>query len=437
MEKIAQVAKSIQKVLEEEARLAGHVSGFVQRESKLTAGLFVQTLTFGFMANPNATLEELSQIAAALGVKISPQGLDNRFNESAGNFLKKILMLAIKQVITAEAVEVEILRRFAGGIRLYDSTTLLLPIELAEIWEGAGGTNGVNAAMKIDVCLDYSNGQLIGANLMDGRSHEAKGKLHRQKLPANTLRINDLGYYDLAQYEKIADQGAYWLSQIKVHTNIYDKDNHQLNLVKLLKKQCQQQLEVNILLGKTERLPCRLLAKRIPKKIAKQRRSDLLAAARKEGVTASKDRLALADWTIYLTNVPVHLLTLKEAMVLARVRWQIELLFKLWKSHGLVDESRSHKPARILCEVYAKMIALIIKHWLLLISCWQFPDRSLFKAIKTIQYMAFHLACVFASFNLLCQDIANIIRCLAMGGCRVNKRKFNPATHQLLAKPLA
>ncbi|MBI1929081.1 hypothetical protein HYR99_33150 [Candidatus Poribacteria bacterium] len=34
-------------------------------------------------------------------------------------------------------------------------------------------------------------------------------------------------------------------------------------------------------------------------------------------------------------------------MILARVRWQIELLFKLWKNQGYLDEWRSQKPWRI------------------------------------------------------------------------------------------
>jgi len=49
-------------------------------------------------------------------------------------------------------------------------------------------------------------------------------------------------------------------------------------------------------------------------------------------------------------------------MVLLKIRWQIELLFKLWKSHGRVDEWRTKKPARIVCEIYAKLIGLVVQH---------------------------------------------------------------------------
>jgi IS4 transposase len=83
--------------------------------------------------------------------------------------------------------------------------------------------------------------------------------------------------------------------------------------------------------------------------------------------------------------VPPERLTLREALVLGRMRWQIELLFKLWKSHGHVDESRSTKPWRILCEVYAKLLAMLVQHWVFLVSLWAYPDRSLPKAAQTVQ----------------------------------------------------
>jgi hypothetical protein len=83
--------------------------------------------------------------------------------------------------------------------------------------------------------------------------------------------------------------------------------------------------------------------------------------------------------------VPAERLTLQEALVLAHARWQIELLFKLWKSQGGIDESRSTHPWRILCELCTKLLAMVIQHWVLLTSCWRSPDRSLVKAAQTVR----------------------------------------------------
>ncbi len=100
---------------------------------------------------------------------------------------------------------------------------------------------------------------------------------------------------------------------------------------------------------------------------------------------------------ILVTNVAAARRSVEALLVLARLRWQIELLFKLWKSQGQVDESRSAKPYRILCEVYAKLIAMVLQHWVLMTSCWQYPNRSWFKAAQTIRQHVMSLACALQS----------------------------------------
>lgn len=112
-----------------------------------------------------------------------------------------------------------------------------------------------------------------------------------------------------------------------------------------------------------QRLTGRLVAVRVPSQVAEERRRKLRAEAKDDGRTPSARQLALCDWVIFLTNVPSERLSVAEVLVLARARGQIELLFKLWKSYGRVDESRSAKPYRILCEVYAKLLIMLMQHW--------------------------------------------------------------------------
>src|SRR5205823_5234556 len=77
---------------------------------------------------------------------------------------------------------------------------------------------------------------------------------------------------------------------------------------------------------------------------------------KRKGKKISAARLRLADWTIVLTHVPQAQLSVQEALVLLRVRWQIELLWKLWKQHGKLETWRSYKPERILTEFSAKLL---------------------------------------------------------------------------------
>jgi len=153
--------------------------------------------------------------------------------------------------------------------------------------------------------------------------------------------------------------------------------------------------------------------------------------ARDKGQAVTQRTLMLAAWTLLLTTVPAAMLTVAEALVLLRVRWQMELLFKRWKSHGRIDESRSAKPWRVVCDVYAKLLAMVVQHWLLLVGCSRYPDWSVVKAVHTVRKHALHLASGFGSITHLTRVIAIIQRCFA-AGCRVNRRKKAPNTCQLL-----
>jgi hypothetical protein len=184
------------------------------------------------------------------------------------------------------------------------------------------------------------------------------------------------------------------------------------------------------LLGAEQRVPARLFAVRVPQDVADARRR-LREAAPQKGRQGSGAQLALAAWPLFVTNVPSDRLTMSEALVLGRIRWQIELLCKLWKSHGRIDESRSTKPWRILCEVYATLLAMLVQHWVFLVSCWTYPDRSLTKAAQTVQKHALHLASTCARGKQLADALRTIKRCLT-AGCRMNPRKKHPNTYQVL-----
>ena len=431
MTTIAHVAATMQEILTTTADEAARATKFVQRRSPLGGATFTQTLVFGFLANPLAALEELAQTAATLGVAVSPQALDQRFTEAATRCLERVLSQAITRVVAAAPVAIPILERFTA-VYLQDSSTIVLPDALADVWQGCGGSQPEHtmAALKLQVRVDLRTGQLEGPQLQDGRASDHDAALPT-RLPAGSLRLADLGYWSLDALQELDAQQAFWLSRLQSSTAVWDTTGQRWDLVALLEAQGMDQVDRPIHLGATHRLPARLLAVRVPQEVADQRRRRLRAEARRKGRAVSAVRLALAAWTILVTNVPPEMLSLQEALVLARTRWQIELLFKLWKSHGRVDESRSTKPWRVLCEVYAKLLAMVVQHWLFLVSCWAYPDRSLSKAAQTVQKHALHLASAFGETALLTRAIATIQRCLA-AGCRMNRRKKAPNTYQLL-----
>jgi hypothetical protein len=189
---------------------------------------------------------------------------------------------------------------------------------------------------------------------------------------------------------------------------------------------------VPIFLGTTERVPVRLLARRVPPALAEQRRRRWRAEAKRNHRGISAARLALADWDAYITTVGPTRLTAQEGVTLVRARWQIELLFKLWKQHGRVDEWRSTQPWRILCEVYAKLLAVLLQHWCLLLQTWADPLRSLVKAAAAVRQHATCLAAARADVARLTAALLALAGALATAGRLNTSRQHRSTAHRLL-----
>ncbi len=435
MTTVPQLADAVQTLLTTTAETTARATGFVQRRSKLSGAAFVQALVFAWLANPQATVEARAQAAAVAGVAISPQGLEQRCTEQAAVFLEQMLTHAVRTVITAEPVVVPLLQRFSAVV-LLDSSTVVLPDALGPWWPGCGGATAehTQAALKLQVRFDLCAGTVEGPLLTDGRTHENTSPLQHAPLPPGALRVADLGFFNLDVFATMQAQGVYWLSRLLLSTAVYTLDGARCDVLRWLATQQASTVERPVCLGAAHHLPARLLAARVPDEVAAQRRRRLHADARRHGRTPSAAQLAAADWTLLVTTVPADRLTLPEALVLYRARWQVELLFKLWKSHGEIDASRSTKPWRVLCEVFAKLLAMVIQHWVLLTGCWSFPHRSLVKAAQTVRQHALHLASRLADPAALADAIRVIHRALA-AGCRLNRRKTKPNTSQLLCDP--
>ena len=214
-----------------------------------------------------------------------------------------------------------------------------------------------------------------------------------------------------------------------------DLEGAALRLEALLPQQVGCRIDQQVLLGQTAQIPCRLIAERVPEPVAEQRRERLLETARRRQEAVREAAWDLADWTLYLTNATPDLLDAQACLMLGRYRWQIELLFKLWKSGLQLAQSRSDHPWRILCEIYAKLIAVIVQHWLLLVGCWQQPDRSLWQASVSVQRYAWAIAAFLQRPGLLTALLQQLRQ--SMIPCRIESYRSRPASAQRLADLVA
>lgn len=432
MDTVPQVQQALQTVLTKVAEQAALDTGAVRRRRKFSGAQLVQTLVFGFLDNPSAVTADWVDSAHAVGVDVSPQAISARCTDALAATLERVLTAAVQQVVTADAVALPVLARFRE-VYIHDSTTLVLPDALAERWAGCGGSPeaaNTQSALKLQLRLELRHGTLAGPILQHGRGHD-RHVCHLPRPAAGSLRLADLGYWKLEDLAQEDRDGRYWLLRWKLGTTLTEVTGRELDLLTLLQALHDQPLDLPVQVGKAQRLRCRLVAVRVAPQVAARRRTDALGVAADKGETLSPLVLALFDWTVAVTNVPVALLSAAEALVLIHIRWQIEIFVRLWKDEGKVDEWCGQRPARVLCEVYAKLIAVIIQHWLVLTQSWQYPERSLVKCLRTIRKYALELATAVQTGQRLEVVLRRIQGALAATD-RMNKRKQHPNTFQEL-----
>lgn len=437
MASVPTVAHALQDVLTQTAEAAARQCGVIQRRRKFTGASLCQTLVFGWLAAPHGSLSDLCAAALQVGVQVSRQGIDQRLAganaERLAAMLRLVLQAAVDRVIGGQAPVMAVLTRFPQ-VLVEDSSVLPLPPVLASTWPGCGGAPGTSgAALKLALRYDLRSGALLGPRLAAARVHDAT-LADQEPLPAGSLSITDLGYFGLARFARLDQAGVFFLSRLRARTSIVDAQGRVWQAGVYLQRYATASLDIPVQLGQATRLPVRLLAVPVPIRVANDRRRTLRAAAQREGRTPDADTLRLCSWTVLITNLPVERLHLAEALALAHARWQIELLWKLWKTDGGLRWSRSAHPEHLLVELYAKLIGLLVQHWLLLTIPCSLLVLSRVKLAALVREHALPVGHALARgiglFRALCAIAAAV-----HPGCRLTTRKRRPATCQLLFDP--
>lgn len=377
-----QQSEIIQSFMQAMATEQGDMSGFVKRRSKMTASVFVETMVLGLLEKPEASLNELVQISAKLGVEISEPGLHGRINAKGVELLKGLLDSSLKQFAGQSEVPAAVLDRFSR-VDLLDSTQITLPKELATYFAGYNSP-GTEATLKIQLSVDYLKGRLNALHIGAGRVPDQTCDLAVQLATPGSLQLFDMGYAVLDYLRRIGDQDAYYLTRCKTRTNIYAgaDDLAPLEVAAWLEKHAAEGAVVDrwVYIGADERLPVRLVACRLPQAEVDKRRRQARRNARKKGRQVTQRHLQLLAWVLMITNMPSDWLSSEAVLTLYRVRWQIELFFKLCKSQfrlAVIGPWRLH---RLLCQLYARLIGVVLFQWL--IAPWRFLSEGELSPVK-------------------------------------------------------
>lgn len=317
--------------------------------------------------NLNATLYKLNKY-----INISNQSLSEYFYKKSSVELLKAIYEKIfstqKEVLSGKCINHISHKIFDlfNRILIEDSTTCVLNKELESSYKGSGGSAS-KSSLKIDLIHELKTAAILKITISQGNVPDVSlGKSLLSEVLAGDLVLRDLGYFKIDDLNEISQIKAYFISRYKSGVNVYmDKDSDKpIKIGEYLKvaydKRPNQIVEMNVYLG-AAKLAVRLIAYKVPPEMANQRRRKARREATCQGFTCSHERLALCDFVILITNIPNDLIEAKIIGTFYRIRWTIELIFKVWKSQLNLQKSlAARKENCILCFIYATLILCLL-----------------------------------------------------------------------------
>ena len=332
----AKVKKKLFKFFDKSAiTKIGKQSGFIQRRAqKITAFDFVVGFIQCCCQKSNTYRQWASAIGSLSGKAVSKQAVFERIGAAAVVFAEQL----VKQAVCWR------LQRGKSGtlfnsfnkILLHDSTTLRLPKALAQWFKGNVADKEQKAVARIQTVINIKTMRFLHFEL-GSFTHNDQGAsgLIGDFITKGDLVIRDLGYFVLDSLQHIVMKEAWFLSRLKYGVNLYNLQGHEIVFKKLLNH--KGLIDRQVLLGKRQHLPVRLIMIPLPQPIANERirkaRQD-----RDKRLNHNKEYYQRLQYNVFITNVSNQTWTARQAAQAYQTRWQIEIIFKSWKSGFYLQE---------------------------------------------------------------------------------------------------
>jgi len=341
-------------------------TGWHKRKGKISAFEFL----YSALGQASALELSLNAQASTLSQPVTRQAMDQRYTPQAVEFFKVSFQTALATALSwkADSIMTQMLQKRFAAVRLFDSTHFPCSDALATIFPGYGGGGG-KAGLKLLLAYDYSTGQIQPLDLLPAkRSDQGLTERVAEQLRPGELGLWDKGFYKAASLRRVMERGAYFVTPWSHGVAVYVWNDQQqletLHVAAALKASTQDCVErTAVQLGKTpeSRLgPVRLIAYRLGEEQAARRRAQLREKCRTRGRQPTEEALELAGWLILFTNAPADLLPTPAVGFFYRVRWQVELIFKQFKSVLRLDVLVSKNPARVQCEIWARLLMAVL-----------------------------------------------------------------------------
>ena len=220
MSMLSKVATAIQVLFGPLAEEAGRKSGVIVRQRKFSCFSLAKTFVLGFFQKPNASDEELARLAVQSGAEVTPQAVDQRHTPKLVQFLEELFRGAAQLVVGSAQALAPILERFTR-VTILDSTTTTLPDSMENRYRGCGGSyGGGKAALKLQIELDLRSGELSHIEIEPGRSPDRASSRQAATHPPGSLRITDLGYFNVSVFAAMVLAGVHFLSRLQFGTKV-------------------------------------------------------------------------------------------------------------------------------------------------------------------------------------------------------------------------
>lgn len=382
----------------EHIEAAARQTGFVKRASKITGKIFLTLVTFGGWSDAKTTFAQLAAKVTQCveHLEVSPEAIYQRMHKRAHAFLQEMIQQAFATIHAGtQGCDDGLFASFAK-VHIADSTGFELPESLKDSFPGSGGS-AATAGAKIQAVWDYKSSTFAHFALTPWNIPDQKYIDHVVALAhKDVLFIFDLGYFKIQAFARLVAADAYFLSRLNHQTHIFEAVEggvHQIALATFLPTVTANLIEHSIFLGAQDLVAARLIASRVPAPIVNERRRKARKKAKKKGYTPSKAHLELLAWNLFITNVPATIWKTDTVLKVYPMRWQIELIFKSWKSYLHLASLKTQKEDTTLCFLYGRMLLIVLTYALcphLRTELWLKKQRelSVLKLVRHFQALA-------------------------------------------------
>ena len=334
-------------------------TGFCQRTSPLAPEVFFDLLFYAVSLSQNSSLEYLvSYLDTQYGIQIRKQSLDARFTERTVDFVKAVLSRLLSEQFSGMLFSADFLSPY-HHVRVKDSTTFKVPSHLANHYKGRGDTAGISIQYEFDL----KTGKFLDLTLNEAvRNDQRDAQETTDSIGKDDLIIRDLGYFSTGVLKTIVEKEAYFLSRLQSATGVYDKKGVEVDFKELytfMTKNGIEKCEQKVFIGK-DRLAVRLAIGIVPPSVYEQRVRRKEKEEKQRGCQMKDRTRFLLHFNLFVTNVEAEKLPMENILPLYRFRWQIELMFKNWKSVFSIHKLQKMKENRYITMLYTRLILIVV-----------------------------------------------------------------------------